>query len=418
MYQGIFGNSPVRALDNDTGTNTGYSETTNDGTLRQPTNLHVSRSQGDSRYEDTGKTTGSGGLHGFLGGVFNWLKNGDDSSDPSDKGDRSSSDDNDSLFEYEDTKEYPSNYDEYDDDDDDDDDYDSLLDGGILDDSVGDTLNMIHRSERRWRDEDDTRDILNLKYKPREKYKEIPEMVSIPTDYSQELEELITRIETSNEMLLRMVDNFDAATFKNDYKNVKAENAQLSKKYYRLRKEFKDELLQTQKVHRSYCDLVRKYKKLTLEKNAKQGLEEKCKLQKVRISELERQDRENKQEIKRQRERNNKLLAKSVENTRTTQDSLLFYQKQYEEMKKNYLRKVHQEQQLRASLEHIDKDPSPVRPATAPESETPTPTMHIRKQSDDSTNSLESLRKRFASKRFEDIVKDDTTKISRPTIEL
>ena len=169
-------------------------------------------------YEPT--KTESSGLHGFLGNAFNWLKNGNEEQyeatkpveDDTNYEYRSSDDRDDEKLN---DKEYTSNL------------HDSFLDDDFLknplDRDVSETLNRIKDRERHWNEEQDTCDLLGLKYSNFGR-----QHVSKIREYDQsEVDTLLLKLENNNELLLRMIENFDNATFKTDYKHEKQENEEI-----------------------------------------------------------------------------------------------------------------------------------------------------------------------------------------------
>ncbi|KAF6010273.1 hypothetical protein HII12_002980 [Brettanomyces bruxellensis] len=281
-------------------------------------------------YEPT--KTESSGLHGFLGNAFNWLKNGNEEQyeatkpveDDTNYEYRSSDDRDDEKLN---DKEYTNNL------------HDSFLDDDFLknplDRDVSETLNRIKDRERHWNEEQDTCDLLGLKYSNFGR-----QHVSKVREYDQsEVDTLILKLENNNELLLRMIENFDNATFKTDYKHVKQENAEISKKYFKLRKEFKAELQESKKLHRQYYEL------------AKKKLETRIEQLKLRVDVLEKKDSRNQQEIDKLTVGRRQLLKSMLQRVKDNESSQQVYEDKLAEMRSHYLRKARSADTLRTKLE-------------------------------------------------------------------
>lgn len=292
-------------------------------------------------YEPT--KTESSGLHGFLGNAFNWLKNGNEEQyeatkpieDDANYEYRSSDDRDDEKLN---DKEYTNNL------------HDSFLDDDFLknplDRDVSETLNRIRDRERHWNEEQDTCDLLGLKYSNFGR-----QHVNKIREYDQsEVDTLILKLENNNELLLRMIENFDNATFKTDYKHVKQENAEISKKYFKLRKEFKAELQESKKLHRQYYELAKKYQRMQTD-DTKEKLETRIEQLKLRVDVLEKKDSRNQREIDKLTVGRRQLLKSMLQRVKDNENSQQVYEDKLAEMRTHYLRKVRSADTLRTKLE-------------------------------------------------------------------
>ncbi|QPG75248.1 hypothetical protein FOA43_002598 [Brettanomyces nanus] len=345
------------------------------------------------------KDESTGGLHRVLGGVYHWMR-----------GDQNSSKRDD--FENKTTWRDPWEIDELNDLDD------------VNDGEIGDTISLIKRTENRWINEDDTRDLLNVDYMPKS-YESVNN-----DDIDEELDQLIRRLENNNETLLKMLENFDSATFKADYKNVKVENQKLSKKYYRLRKEYKREIEETRKIHQRYCELVKKYKGITKEQSSNEDIQRNLKRKDSRIAELEKQETQSAKQVSQLQEAHDKFIKERVKNGRENQDSVLHYKNQYEEMHLSYLAKSKEEKALRARIEELEEELDkasksqqrnsvPVIPLRSTQiSEDTRYSSGMPRLDADTMNTMELLRRKFADKTYEGENITVNTHISRPRIEL
>jgi len=301
---------------------------------------------GTNRYEPS--TTESSGLHGFLGNVFNWFKNGQ-------------------MVKHEEPgfinndidKQYDSSN-NYDDDIVDDGKYHGMLQDSFSDEEflnnppdkdISETLNLIRDRERHWKEEQDTRELLGLKYSN-------PESTHASRFQDcdrSEVDVLIRRLENNNEILLRMIENFDNATFKTDYKQVKEENAKITQKYFKLRREFKVELQESKNFHRKYYDLAKKYQ-LAQKDHTKERLENTIEQLKLRVETLEKKDARNQKEIDKLSAGRRQLVKSMLQRVKDNESSQQAYEDKLGEIKSHYLKKVKSAENLRSKLQKAEEE--------------------------------------------------------------
>lgn len=183
----------------------------------------------------------------------------------------------------------------------------------VRDDDIEDTINLIHATEKRWASDD-----LPIDYKP--------VSTGDPT-----LDEMAERVETNNDRLTAMIDAFDKATFKADYKQLKQSNDKLAKKYAKLRTDYKKEIEDSRELHKRYAELVKKYVQLQNSKDL-DDLKDKLREKEARLAEYERRQQVRSQENKDMGNRYDRLLQDSVRSTNNMEQELAKYKQLYDDV--------------------------------------------------------------------------------------
>ncbi|KAG7924733.1 hypothetical protein KL925_005164 [Ogataea polymorpha] len=195
---------------------------------------------------------------------------------------------------------------------------------------ISDTLERIKMSRERWQRNDQVPG-------------EFPKPIAEPVQGG-----LAEHIEQNNQLISKLIRDFDLVTENVELQQLRTENAELALKYKALRDEFKRELDSNKEIFDGYYDLYTKYNetKTELSKLKKDTSD--------RIGELELE--------------NQRLKMETRSRRLTLDDQKLYYKSQYEEIKNELQLKIQEEKAYQQRIRDLElklHEQSPAKPRAA-----------------------------------------------------